>query len=70
VSFGVFLFHFPVMLWCLNTLGFKRGTSADFVALLVASVAGSLLAGWLSWWLVEQPARRRVRQAQLTYAAR
>jgi peptidoglycan/LPS O-acetylase OafA/YrhL len=70
VSFGVFLFHFPVMLWCLNTLGFERGTSADFVALLVASVAGSLLAGWLSWRLVEQPARRRVRQAQLTYAAR
>jgi peptidoglycan/LPS O-acetylase OafA/YrhL len=70
VSFGVFLFHFMVMLFCLNTLGFGRGTSADFVMLLIAGVAGSVLAGWASWLLVEQPARRRVRQAQLTYAAR
>jgi peptidoglycan/LPS O-acetylase OafA/YrhL len=70
VSFGVFLFHFMVMLLCLNTLGFHRGTSADFAVLLVAGVAGSVLAGWASWLLVEQPARRRVRQAQLTYAAR
>ncbi len=70
VSFGVFLFHFMVMLFCLNTLGFKRGTTADFLALLVAGVAGSLLIGWASWLLIEQPARRRARQAQLTYAAR
>ena len=45
VSFGVFLFHFPVMLLCLNTLGFGRGTNADFVALLVAGVAGSRARG-------------------------
>ena len=70
VSYGVFLFHFMVMLFCLNTLGFERGTSRDFVALLLAGVAGSLAAGYASWRLVEEPARRRVRQAQLTYAAR
>ena len=70
VSFGVFLFHFMVMLFCLNTLGFERGTNRDFVVLLVAGVAGSLAAGYASWRLVEEPARRRVRQAQLTYAAR
>ena len=70
VSYGVFLFHFMVMLFCLNTLGFERGTNRDFVALLVAGVAGSLAAGYASWRLVEEPARRRVRQAQLTYAAR
>ena len=58
------------MLFCLNTLGFERGTSRDFVALLLAGVAGSLAAGYASWRLVEEPARRRVRQAQLTYAAR
>ena len=46
VSFGVFLFHFMVMLFCLNTLGFERGTNADFAALLAAGVAGSLAAGW------------------------
>jgi peptidoglycan/LPS O-acetylase OafA/YrhL len=70
VSFGVFLFHFMVMLLCLNALGFHRGTNLDFVVLLVAALAGSLLAGWASWKFVEQPARRRVRQPQLTYAAR
>jgi peptidoglycan/LPS O-acetylase OafA/YrhL len=66
VSFGVFLFHFMVMLFCLNTLGFERGTNRDFVVLLAAGVAGSLAAGYASWRLVEAPARRRVRQAQLT----
>ena len=58
VSFGVFLFHFMVMLFCLNTLGFERGTNADFAALLAAGVAGSLVAGCASWRLIEQPARR------------
>jgi peptidoglycan/LPS O-acetylase OafA/YrhL len=70
VSYGVFLFHFMVMLLCLNALGFERGTNRDFAALLVAGVAGSLAAGYASWRFVEAPARRRVRQAQLTYAAR
>jgi acetyltransferase len=70
VSFGVFLFHFMVMLFCLNTLGFERGTNRDFVALLAAGVAGSLAAGYASWRLIEGPARRRARQAQLAYAAR
>ena len=66
VSFGVFLFHFMVMLFCLNTLGFGRGTNADFVALLVAGVAGSLAAGWLSWKLIEHPARSWVRRSSRT----
>jgi peptidoglycan/LPS O-acetylase OafA/YrhL len=70
VSYGVFLFHFMVMLFCLNTLGFGRGTNRDFVLLLVAGVAGSIGAGYLSWRLIEEPARRRVRQLQFTYAAR
>ena len=69
VSFGVFLFHFMVMEFCLNALGFARGSDRDFLVLLVAGVAGSLALGWVSWRCVEQPARRRARQ-QLTYAAR
>ena len=70
VSFGVFLFHFMVMLFCLNTLGFGRGSTRDFVVLVTAGMGGSLLAGYASWRLVEQPARRYVRSGQLTYAAR
>jgi peptidoglycan/LPS O-acetylase OafA/YrhL len=42
----------------------------DFALLLPLGVAGSLLAGYAAWRFVEAPARRRVRQAQLTYAAR
>jgi peptidoglycan/LPS O-acetylase OafA/YrhL len=66
VSFGVFLFHFMVMLFLVNALGVER----DFALVLPLGLAGSLVAGYLSWRLIEQPARRRVRQAQLTYAAR
>jgi peptidoglycan/LPS O-acetylase OafA/YrhL len=66
VSFGVFLFHFMVMLFLVNALGVER----DFALVLPLGIAGSLAAGYLSWRLIEQPARRRVRQAQLTYAAR
>src|SRR4051794_3063511 len=66
VSFGVFLFHFMVMLLLVNALGVER----DFARVLPLGIAGSLAAGYLSWRLVEQPARRRVRQAQFTYAAR
>ncbi len=66
VSFGVFLFHFMVMLLLVNALGVER----DFALVLPLGVAGSVAAGYLSWRLIEEPARRRVRQAQLTYAAR
>jgi len=66
VSFGVFLFHFMVMLLLVNGLGVER----DFAVLLPLALAGSLVAGYASWRFIEAPARRRVRQAQLTYAAR
>jgi peptidoglycan/LPS O-acetylase OafA/YrhL len=66
VSFGVFLFHFMVMLLATNGFGLER----EFRLLLPVGLAGSLAAGYLSWRCIEEPARRRVRQAQLTYAAR
>jgi peptidoglycan/LPS O-acetylase OafA/YrhL len=66
VSFGVFLFHFMVMLFLANALGVER----DFAILLPLGLAGSVAAGYVSWRVIEEPARRRVRQAQLTYAAR
>jgi peptidoglycan/LPS O-acetylase OafA/YrhL len=66
VSFGVFLFHFMVLLGLVNGLGVER----DFAVVLPLGLAGSLAAGYASWRLIEEPARRRARQAQLTYAAR
>jgi peptidoglycan/LPS O-acetylase OafA/YrhL len=64
VSYGVFLFHFMVMLACLNALGFERGTNRDFAVLLAAGLAGSLAAGYASWRLVEQPVRSRARHVR------
>jgi peptidoglycan/LPS O-acetylase OafA/YrhL len=66
VSFGVFLFHFMVLLLLTNGLGLER----EFWLLLPLGVAGSLAAGYASYRWIEEPARRRVRQEQLTYAAR
>jgi peptidoglycan/LPS O-acetylase OafA/YrhL len=66
VSFGVFLFHFMVMLLLTNGLGLER----EFALLLPLGLAGSLAAGYASYRWIEEPARRRVRQGQLTYAAR
>ncbi|WP_028065355.1 acyltransferase family protein [Solirubrobacter soli] len=66
VSYGVFLFHFMVMLLLVNGFGVER----EFWLVLPLGLAGSLAAGYASWRLIEAPARRRVRQAQLTYAAR
>lgn len=63
VSYGVFLFHFMVMELCLNTLGFPRGSTAAFLVLLAAALPGTLGLGWLSWRLVESPARRLARRA-------
>lgn len=81
VSYGVFLFHFMVMELCLNSFGFPRGSTGSFLALLAAGAAGALALGWVSFRLVESPARRLARrwtgrsdaadaQSQLTYAAR
>ena len=55
-----------VMLLLVNALGVER----DFAIVLPLGLAGSVAAGYASWRLIEEPARRRVRQAQLTYAAR
>jgi peptidoglycan/LPS O-acetylase OafA/YrhL len=66
VSFGVFLFHFMVMLLLTNGFGLER----EFWLLLPLGLAGSLAVGYVSHRFIEEPARRRVRQAQLTYAAR
>jgi peptidoglycan/LPS O-acetylase OafA/YrhL len=55
-----------VLLLLTNGLGLER----EFGLLLPLGVAGSLAAGYASHRWIEEPARRRVRQEQLTYAAR
>lgn len=61
VSFGVFLFHLLV-LRVPGLVGFEaNGTFATTAAVTVFVVSVSLLLGWLSFKLVEEPVRARAR---------
>jgi len=64
VSYGVYLWHYPIILFALTTLHLTPdGTNQGFFQLLAVTLGGSLLLGWLSLILVERPfirwARRR-----------
>ena len=62
VSYGTYLFHFMVIGFALNTLGFARdGSNTSFYAMVAFVLPTSLALGWLSYVGIEQPARRFVR---------
>jgi peptidoglycan/LPS O-acetylase OafA/YrhL len=64
VSFGVFLVHYPLMLFARTTLDFDHdGSRRAFLALTAFALPLSLLLGWLSWVAIERPARRLGRPA-------
>jgi peptidoglycan/LPS O-acetylase OafA/YrhL len=53
VSYGVFLWHLLVLDAAMRLLGTPL-FGGDFVRVAAVTVPGSLLAGWLSWLLVER----------------
>jgi len=62
VSYGVFLAHYPLLLFARTTLDFEHdGSRGAFLALTAFAVPASLFAGWLSWVAVERPAREWAR---------
>ncbi|HEV2775254.1 MAG TPA: acyltransferase [Solirubrobacteraceae bacterium] len=62
VSYGVFLVHYPLLLFARTTLDFAHdGSRAAFLALTAFAVPASLVVGWLSWVAVERPAREWAR---------
>lgn len=65
VSYSLYLWHYPVMLYLREALGGREAIGADFWPFLAYSLIFSLLAGAVSWWLVERPAQRWSRQAKL-----
>lgn len=63
VSYGVFLVHYPLLLFARTTLDFDHdGSRSAFMALTAFAVPASLLLGWLSWVAVERPARNWARR--------
>ena len=61
MSYGVYLFHLPLIGFALTTLHFPTGTNLDFVWMMAFAVPASIFAGYLSHRFVEQPARRWAR---------
>lgn len=57
VSYGAFLWHFPLILLFSHTLGWIRGSGdASFFALTALVLPGSLFLGWVSRRFIEEPA--------------
>lgn len=56
ISYGVYLWHLPVLLW----MKAHGGVAAfgDRWAFILSALLFTLTAGWLSWWIVERPALR------------
>jgi hypothetical protein len=52
VSYGIYLFHWPVFLWLT-----PRSTGLHPIALLLARSALTLAAALVSYWLIERPVR-------------
>ena len=65
VSYGVFLAHYPLLLFARTTLDFDHdGSRGAFLALTAFALPASLVVGWLSWVAVERPARAWARRAR------
>lgn len=67
ISYGIYLWHFPIMGFALTTLHVApSGTDRAFFHLLAITLGGSLVAGWMSFTLLERPvvrwAQRRSRR--------
>jgi peptidoglycan/LPS O-acetylase OafA/YrhL len=56
VSYGVYLWHMPVLFW----LRMHHALPARAVAALALVLAPTLALGAASWWLVERPAVRAI----------
>ena len=60
ISYGVYLWHFPIANWLIGTPWFDPHTSYVFYKLAAMTLLLSIGAGLISWKLVEQPLIQRV----------
>lgn len=61
-SYSIYLWHWPVVVWLHQSQSARNG------AALAAAMAASILLGWISFRLVEVPARRLVSRFRLAPA--
>jgi peptidoglycan/LPS O-acetylase OafA/YrhL len=57
ISYGIYLWHVPLMETLDQAVGHPRGIGA-FALLFVATLAGAIVLGAASWYLVERPVQR------------
>jgi peptidoglycan/LPS O-acetylase OafA/YrhL len=64
-SYGMYVWHFPLQRALLTWYGFEAPASGanprDTMLFLVAGIGGSLLLGWISYYVIERPFLRRKR---------
>jgi peptidoglycan/LPS O-acetylase OafA/YrhL len=64
-SYGIYVWHFPLQRALLTWYGFEAPASGanprDTMLFLVAGIGGSLLLGWISYYVIERPFLRRKR---------
>jgi peptidoglycan/LPS O-acetylase OafA/YrhL len=60
ISYGIFLWHYPIMLWVVERGGdnWWPGTGMSFPLLLLATLAVTLVCATLSYYLLERPLMR------------
>src|SRR5205807_9166903 len=61
ISYGIYLFHLPLIGLALTTLHFPTGSNVDVALMTLFVVPLAIGCGYLSWRFVEQPARRWAR---------
>ena len=61
-SYSIYLWHWPIVVWL------QQSQSRQHGAWIAAGVAASVLLGWLSFRLVENPARRLINRFRLAPA--
>jgi peptidoglycan/LPS O-acetylase OafA/YrhL len=69
ISFGLYLWHYPVMLVLREKMGGNQQAGQNFLSYFFACLAVSLTLAFLSWYWVEAPILKRVSAKKLVQNA-
>jgi len=60
ISYGVYLWHYPVMVVVRENMGGMEAVRADFTSFFIAGLTITITLAFLSWYWLEAPILRRV----------